>query len=101
MEQNVLQLGNAGVELALLVFRLVIFAVLGQVAEGTGFLDQFGHFLLADGLQIGELLFQFFQALGAESVFFRHGDTPFAFHYADAAAPWGQSAVVYHLSYLL
>ena len=46
MKQNVLQLRNAGVELALLVLRLVVLAVFTQVAEAAGLFDQLRHFLL-------------------------------------------------------
>ena len=74
--QNLIQFRNAGVELALLVFGLVVLAVLRQVPEGAGLLDELRHFLLPHGFQIRELLLQFLQALRAQSIFLCHGDTP-------------------------
>ena len=58
VKQDLLQLGNAGVELALLVFRLVIFAVLAEVAEAAGLLDQLRHLVGTGGLAVIQFLFQ-------------------------------------------
>ena len=56
--QNLLHLGNPGVELALFVFGLVIFAVLAQIAEGAGLLDLVGYLFFADGLEVSELVLE-------------------------------------------
>ena len=51
-------LGHPGVELALLIFGLVILAVLAEVAEGAGLLDQLGHLFFPDRLQIVQLVIE-------------------------------------------
>ena len=51
-----LELGYLGVELALLGLGLVVLAVLGQVAEGAGLLDELGDLFFADGFEIVQLL---------------------------------------------
>ena len=56
MLDDLLKLGNAGIQLALLVLGFIVLGVLGQVAEGAGLLDLVGDLLLPDGLQIVELL---------------------------------------------
>ena len=53
-----LEVCNAGLQNRLIVFRLVIFAVFGEVAEGKRHLDFLRHFLAADDLQVIELLFK-------------------------------------------
>ena len=53
---DLLQLRDAGVQLALLVLRLVILGVLGQVAERARFFQLLGYLVRAGGFQI----FQFF-----------------------------------------
>ena len=68
MFDQVLILGNTGIQLALLGFCLVVLAVLGQVAEASGFLDLFGDFLFTDGLHVVELFFKLVQALLAHFV---------------------------------
>ena len=60
-------LGDLGVELALLGLRLIVFAVLRQIAERAGFLDLLGNLFLPNGLKVFQLLFQFIQALLAHS----------------------------------
>ena len=65
---QVLHFGDAGVELALLGFRLVILAVFGEVAEGARFLDQLRDFLFAGGLEIVQLVFERVEALLAHFV---------------------------------
>ena len=77
MEQNVLQLGNAGVELALLVFRLVIFAVLAEVAKAAGLLDQLRHLVGTGGLAVIQLLFQLVIASLTHFKFLSHAAHPF------------------------
>ena len=58
MKQNVLQLRDAGVELALLVLRLVVLAVLAEVAKAAGLLDQLRHLVGTGGLAVIQFLFQ-------------------------------------------
>ena len=58
--------------LALLVLGLIVLAVLRQVSERAGLLDQLGHFLLPNCLQIIHLVLKLFQALGAEFIFLCH-----------------------------
>ena len=70
--QDILHFRNPSVELRLLVLRFVVFAVLRQVAEGTGLLDLLRHFLLAGGFQIIQLIFQLFQPGTGNLNLFRH-----------------------------
>ena len=70
--QDLLDLSHAGVKLALLVLGLIVLAVLRQVSERAGLLDQLGHFLLPNCLQIIHLVLKLFQALGAEFIFLCH-----------------------------
>ena len=72
MKQNVLQLRDAGVELALLVLRLVVLAVFTQVAEAAGLFDQLRHFLFAHGLEVGQLVLQLLLTGSAHFVLFFH-----------------------------
>ena len=72
MLKHFLQLGNAGVQLALLVLGLVILAVLGQVAETPGHFDLLGHLVGAGGLQIVQFLLELQGAGLTHSVFFFH-----------------------------
>ena len=72
MEQNVLQLGDAGVELALLVLRLIVFAVLAQVAEAARLFDQLRDFFFTDGLEVGQLILQLLLARRAHLELFFH-----------------------------
>ena len=78
--QDVLYLGDAAVEQGLLVFRFIVFAVLGQIAEAARFLDQLRDFLFADCLEVCQLLLEGVETLEAhlESVGngFRHGCFP-------------------------
>ena len=77
VEQDLLQLGNAGIELALLVFGLVIFAVLRQVAEAAGFLDELGDLVGPGGLAVVQLCLQLVISLLAHFEFFNHGYASF------------------------
>ena len=70
--QNLLHLGNTGVELALFRLGLVILAVLAQIAEGTGLLDQLGDLLLPDCLEVGQFILKLLQPLQGQFIFFRH-----------------------------
>ena len=77
MEKNLLQLGDAGIELALLVFGLVILAVFGQVAEAAGLFNQFRNFIRAGRFAVVELFFQLIIPSLAHFEFFHHAATSF------------------------
>ena len=70
--KDVLDLGDAAVELGLLVLGLVVFAVFGKVAEGARLLDLLGYFLLTRRLQIKKFLLQLFEAERTDLEFFCH-----------------------------
>ena len=70
--KDVLDLGDAAVELGLLVLGLVVFAVFGEVAEGARLLDLLGYFLLTRRLQIKKFLLQLFEAERTDLEFFCH-----------------------------
>ena len=53
-----LEVRDAGFQNRLVVFRFIIFAVFGKVAEGERHLDFFRHFLAADDLQVIEFFFE-------------------------------------------
>ena len=72
MLQHDLQVGDAGLDLALLVLGGVILGVLGQVAIAAGHLDLLRHFLAADDLQMFQLILQGLQALLGYNNFFGH-----------------------------
>ena len=70
MGENIFNLGDAAIKLGLLVLGLVVFAVLGEVAERTRLLDLLGDFLLAGRLQIKKLLLQLLEAVRTDLEFF-------------------------------
>ena len=72
MGQDVLDLCDAAIQLGLLIFRFIIFTVLGKVAEGAGFLDLLRDFLLARGFQIIELFLELLQTFSGQLKFFCH-----------------------------
>ena len=72
MGKDVLDLGDAAVELGLLVLGLVVFAVFGEVAEGARLLDLLGDFLFAGRLQIKKFLLQFLETERTDFKFFCH-----------------------------
>ena len=72
MGQDILDLGDAAIELRLLVFGLVVFTVLGKVAKGTRFLDLLGHFLFPSGFQIVQLSFQLLETIARDFIFLCH-----------------------------
>ena len=72
MGEDVLNLCDAAVELGLLVFGLVVFAVLREVAERPGLLDLLCYFLFAGRLQIKKLLLQLLEAERTDLEFFCH-----------------------------
>ena len=65
---QVLDLGDLGIELALLGLRFIVFAVLRQITERTSLLDLLGDFFFPNRLKIFQLFFQLFQTLLAHSV---------------------------------
>ena len=72
VQQDILQLCDAGVQLALLVFRLIVLAVLAEVAEAAGLLDQLRHLIGTGGLAVIQFLFQLVIAGLTHFEFFRH-----------------------------
>ena len=70
--QNLLQLAHTGVELALLVFGLVVFAVLAEVAEPPGHFNLLRHLVGPGGLEIVQFLLQLLQALGGKLILLGH-----------------------------
>ena len=72
VQQDILDLSDAGVQLALLVLRFIIFAVFAQVAEAARLLDKIRHFLFTHGFEVGKLVLQLFLALRAHLVLFFH-----------------------------
>ena len=81
MLQDHFQLGNAGIELALLVLCLIILAVFAEVAEAAGDLDLLRHLVGPGGLQIIQFLLQLVLASLAHFVFFFHFGC--SFHYPE------------------
>ena len=77
MSENVFNLGDAAVELGLLVFCLVVFAVFRKVAEGAGLLQMLRDLKLAGGLQIVQLLFELRQPDAGQLEFLCHRTTAF------------------------
>ena len=57
MLEDILQLGNTGIQLALLILRLIILAVFGQVSEAAGNFDLLGNLVCAGGFIIFQFLF--------------------------------------------
>ena len=72
MGQDVLDLGNAAVELGLLVLGGIVLGVFGKVAVGTGFRDHGGDFPLPGGLQVVELLLQVGKPQACNLIFLSH-----------------------------
>ena len=87
--EDVLNLRNAGVELTLFVFRLIVLAILRQVAEGAGFFNHFRDFFFAGSVQIIQLILQSLQMALAQLKFFCHN--------ADTAFPLPQAENCGHL----
>ena len=72
VRQNVLDLGNAAIELALLVLGGIVFGVFGQVTVGPSLSDHRRHFPLTGGLQIIQFFFQVCQTQACDLVFLSH-----------------------------
>ena len=72
MLENLLQLGNTGVQLALLVLGLVVFAVLAEVAEPPGHFNLLRHLVGPGGLEIVQLLLKLVGPGLAHLVLFFH-----------------------------
>ena len=79
MLQDLLQLGDAGIQLALLVLGLIVLAVLAEVAEAAGDLDLLSHLVGAGGLQVIQFLLQLLGAGSTHFVFFFHVNDPFRY----------------------
>ena len=76
--QNVLDLGDAAVELGLLVLGGIVLGVFGQVAVGAGFGDHGGDFALTGGFQVIQFLFQVGKTQTGDLKFFCHIQNPFS-----------------------
>ena len=76
---QVRDLGNAGVELALLRLGLVILAVLRQVAERARLLDELRDFFLAGRLEVMQFFLERVQTLLTHliSAVDRHNPSPY------------------------
>ena len=70
MLQDHFQLGNAGIELALLVLCLIILAVFAEVAEAAGDFDGVDDFLAFDIQQVIVALLQFLQRFRCHDIMF-------------------------------
>lgn len=57
VQQDILKLRNAGIELTLLVLGLVILAVLAEIAKTTGLFDQFRNLIGTGGLAVIQFFF--------------------------------------------
>ena len=76
--QDLLYLCDSSIQLGLLVLRVIILAVLGQVAVAAGNLDHFGNFFITIRFQISQLILQFLITFRGKFVFFCHrSKTPF------------------------
>ena len=80
MQQDILQLCNAGVQLSLLVFGLVILAVLAEVAKAAGLLDQFRHLIGTGSLAVVQLILQLVIPGLTHLEFFCHAAHSFLLH---------------------
>ena len=78
---DLLKLCDAGVELALLVLRLIVLGVLGKVAEGACFLELLCDFVGAGGLEVFEFFLISVQAFLCQLDFFSRICNPFLFIY--------------------
>ncbi len=72
LAQDAGNLGDARLEHALLVFRVVVLGVLGDVAELARHLDALAHLGALLGFQIMQLLFELLLALGGKNVVISH-----------------------------
>ena len=72
MGKNILYLRNAAIELCLLIFCLVIFAVFRKIAKRACLFDLLGHVSFLGGFQIVQFFFQLFHPDAGQLIFFRH-----------------------------
>ena len=72
MREDILDLCDAAIELGLLVFGLVVFAVFGQITERTRFLDLLGDLFFAGRLEIEQLLLELLEPQCADFEFLCH-----------------------------
>lgn len=93
MLEDVLQLGDTGIQLSLLIFRLIVLAVFGQVTEAAGNLDLLGNLVCAGGLIVFQFLFQFLIARRAHAEFIRSCHSYRSFLFAPPGAVNSQMAM--------
>ena len=68
VENDLLQLTDAGVELALLILCLIVLTVFTQVTETAGNLDHLCHFFAAGGLEVVQFFLQILQTCGTHLI---------------------------------
>ena len=71
-----LEVGDTSLDHALLVFRIVIFGVLGNVAEFASNLDALANLGALLGFEVMQLLLELLAALGSKDVIATHFVTP-------------------------
>ena len=74
---DLLKLGNAGIQLALLVLGFIILGVLGQVAEGACFLQLLCNLIRTGSFQIFQFVLICVQTFLCQFNFFCHVCKPF------------------------
>ena len=78
MGQNVLNLGNASVELGLFVLGGIVLGIFGQVAVGAGFGDHRRDFPFTGGFQVIQFLLQVGKTQACNLIFLCHIQNPFS-----------------------
>ena len=76
LRENLVDLGDTSLDHALLVFRIVIFGVLGNVAEFASDLDALANLGALLGFEVMQLLLKLLAALGSKDVIATHFVTP-------------------------
>ena len=76
LRENLVDLGDTSLDHALLVFRIVIFGVLGNVAEFASNLDALANLGALLGFEVMQLLLELLAALGSKDVIATHFVTP-------------------------
>ena len=76
VSNDILDLSDTGIELALLVLCLIVLRVLGQVTKRACFLDLLGDLLLTDGFEIFQFFLELIQAFLRQFKFLRHVTNP-------------------------
>ena len=76
VSNDILDLSDTRIELALLVLCLIVLRVLGQVTKRACFLDLLGDLLLTDGFEIFQFFLELIQAFLRQFKFLRHVTNP-------------------------